>query len=67
MVDVVLVCIDIELDIRSKLIRVISDQVLCYVIPSLVKLRKEGLDANEKIKSYMYVYSPSISREMSIL
>lgn len=30
-------------------------QVLCHVVPSLVKLRKEGLDGHEKIKSYMCV------------
>ena len=30
-------------------------QVLCHVLPSLVKLRKEGLDGHEKIKGYMYV------------
>lgn len=30
-------------------------QVLSYVIPSLAKLRKEGLDGQEKIKSYMCV------------
>ncbi|PPR87916.1 hypothetical protein GOBAR_AA32771 [Gossypium barbadense] len=28
-------------------------QVLCHVVPSLVKLRKEGLDGHEKIKSYV--------------
>lgn len=31
-------------------------QVLCHILPSLVKLRKEGLDAQEKIKGYMWVY-----------
>ncbi|KAJ0856318.1 putative SecY/SEC61-alpha family, SecY domain superfamily protein [Helianthus annuus] len=31
-----------------------SDKVLCYVVPLLIKLRKEGLDANEKIKSYIW-------------
>ncbi|KAG9157060.1 hypothetical protein Leryth_009091 [Lithospermum erythrorhizon] len=29
-------------------------QVLCHVVPSLVKLRKEGLDGHEKIKSYIW-------------
>ncbi|ONK55213.1 uncharacterized protein A4U43_UnF6340 [Asparagus officinalis] len=29
-------------------------QVLCHIIPSLVKLRKEGLDGHEKIKSYIW-------------
>lgn len=38
-------------------------QVLCHVIPSLVKLRKEGLDGHEKIKSYMCVYLLISSRE----
>ncbi|XP_062076190.1 preprotein translocase subunit SCY2, chloroplastic-like, partial [Humulus lupulus] len=28
--------------------------VLCHIVPSLVKLRKEGLDAQEKIKSYIW-------------
>lgn len=40
-------------------------QVLCHVIPSLVKLRKEGLDGHEKIKSYMCVYLLISSRETS--
>ncbi|KAL7205975.1 hypothetical protein ACSBR2_018815 [Camellia fascicularis] len=31
-----------------------SLQVLCHVVPSLVKLRKEGLDGHEKIKSYIW-------------
>lgn len=30
-------------------------QVLCHIVPSLVQLRKEGLDGHEKIKSYMCV------------
>ena len=30
-------------------------QILCHVVPSLVKLRKEGLDGHEKIKAYMCV------------
>ncbi|KAL8143631.1 hypothetical protein V2J09_016663 [Rumex salicifolius] len=29
-------------------------QVLCHIVPSLVKLRKEGLDAQEKIKIYIW-------------
>ena len=33
----------------------VDTQVLCHILPSLVKLRKEGLDGQEKIKSYMYV------------
>ncbi|KAJ0475295.1 putative SecY/SEC61-alpha family, SecY domain superfamily protein [Helianthus annuus] len=31
-----------------------KSDVLCYVVPLLIKLRKEGLDANEKIKSYIW-------------
>lgn len=29
-------------------------QVLCHVLPSLEKIRKEGLDGHEKIKSYIW-------------
>ncbi|KAI3986044.1 hypothetical protein MKX01_039126 [Papaver californicum] len=29
-------------------------QVLCHLVPSLVKLQKEGLDGHEKIKSYIW-------------
>ncbi|CAA0815528.1 Preprotein translocase subunit SCY2-chloroplastic [Striga hermonthica] len=36
-------------------------QVLCHVIPSLVKLRKEGLDGHEKIKSYIWWISLGIA------
>lgn len=36
-------------------------QVLCHVVPSLVKLRKEGLDGHEKIKNYMWVYLSILS------
>lgn len=39
-------------------------QVFCHVVPSLVKLRKEGLDGNEKIKSYMWVYLSISDREL---
>jgi len=39
-------------------------QVLCHVVPSLVKLRKEGLDGHEKIKSYMWVYLSILSSEL---
>ncbi|KAH1194882.1 Preprotein translocase subunit SCY2, chloroplastic [Glycine max] len=34
----------------------IINRVLCHVVPSLVNLRKEGLDGHEKIKSYMWAY-----------
>lgn len=43
-----------QLGISPQIGASIVMQVLCYVIPSLVKLRKEGLDANEKIKSYIW-------------
>nr|GMD22250.1 preprotein translocase subunit SCY2, chloroplastic [Ipomoea batatas] len=29
-------------------------QILCHILPSLVKLRKEGIGAQEKIKSYIW-------------
>uniref|UniRef100_A0A0A0KJF3 Uncharacterized protein n=1 Tax=Cucumis sativus TaxID=3659 RepID=A0A0A0KJF3_CUCSA len=32
----------------------VDTQVLCHILPSLVKLRKEGLDGQEKIKSYIW-------------
>lgn len=34
---------------------ILNVQLLCHVVPSLVKLRKEGLDGHEKIKRYMCV------------
>lgn len=43
----------IKIMIDNKVI--MKHQVLCHVLPSLVKLRKEGLDGHEKIKSYMCV------------
>ncbi|XP_076890500.1 preprotein translocase subunit SCY2, chloroplastic-like [Bidens hawaiensis] len=43
-----------QLGISPQIAASIVMQVLCYVVPSLVKLRKEGLDANEKIKSYIW-------------
>ncbi|KVH94390.1 hypothetical protein Ccrd_003541, partial [Cynara cardunculus var. scolymus] len=43
-----------QLGISPQIGASIVMQVLCYVVPSLVKLRKEGLDANEKIKSYIW-------------
>lgn len=33
-------------------------QVSCHLVPSLVKLRKEGIDGNEKIKKYTLVPYP---------
>ncbi|GFY98782.1 SecY protein transport family protein [Actinidia rufa] len=42
-----------QLGISPQIAASILMQVLCHVVPSLVKLRKEGLDAQEKIKSYM--------------
>lgn len=48
-------CDSNDLVLHGLLITWILVQVLCYVVPSLVKLRKEGLDGHEKIKSYMCV------------
>ncbi|KAL0391016.1 UNVERIFIED_CONTAM: Preprotein translocase subunit SCY2, chloroplastic [Sesamum calycinum] len=39
---------------QSQIAASILMQVLCHVVPSLVKLRKEGLDGHEKIKSYIW-------------
>ncbi|KAL6208584.1 hypothetical protein ACLB2K_019533 [Fragaria x ananassa] len=43
-----------QLGISPQIIASIIMQVLSYVIPSLAKLRKEGLDGQEKIKSYIW-------------
>uniref|UniRef100_A0A7N0SYA5 Uncharacterized protein n=1 Tax=Kalanchoe fedtschenkoi TaxID=63787 RepID=A0A7N0SYA5_KALFE len=43
-----------QLGISPQIGASIIMQVLCYVVPSLVKLRKEGLDGHEKIKSYIW-------------
>ncbi|XP_057509290.1 LOW QUALITY PROTEIN: preprotein translocase subunit SCY2, chloroplastic-like [Actinidia eriantha] len=43
-----------QLGISPQIAASILMQVLCHVVPSLVKLRKEGLDAQEKIKSYIW-------------
>ncbi|OMP05026.1 SecY/SEC61-alpha family [Corchorus olitorius] len=43
-----------QLGISPQIIASILMQVLCHVVPSLVKLRKEGLDGHEKIKSYIW-------------
>ncbi|KAJ0054625.1 hypothetical protein Pint_03342 [Pistacia integerrima] len=43
-----------QLGISPQIIASILMQVLCHVLPSLVKLRKEGLDGHEKIKSYIW-------------
>uniref|UniRef100_A0A0D3B4E7 Preprotein translocase subunit SCY2, chloroplastic n=1 Tax=Brassica oleracea var. oleracea TaxID=109376 RepID=A0A0D3B4E7_BRAOL len=44
-----------QLGLSPQIIASILMQVLCHVLPSLVKLRKEGLDGHEKIKSYIRV------------
>lgn len=44
-----------QLGISPQIGASILMQVLCHLVPSLVKLRKEGLDGHEKIKSYMCV------------
>ncbi|CAL2280874.1 unnamed protein product [Prunus armeniaca] len=43
-----------QLGISPQIIASIIMQVLCHLVPSLVKLRKEGLDGHEKIKSYIW-------------
>ncbi|EOX94788.1 hypothetical protein QUC31_004685 [Theobroma cacao] len=43
-----------QLGISPQIIASIIMQVFCHVVPSLVKLRKEGLDGHEKIKSYIW-------------
>lgn len=43
-----------QLGISPQIAASIIMQVLCHIVPSLVKLRKEGLDANEKIKGYIW-------------
>ncbi|CAK9151062.1 unnamed protein product [Ilex paraguariensis] len=43
-----------QLGISPQIAASILMQVLSHVVPSLVKLRKEGLDGHEKIKSYIW-------------
>ncbi|KAJ4969035.1 hypothetical protein NE237_015736 [Protea cynaroides] len=43
-----------QLGISPQIAASILMQVLCYLVPSLVKLRKEGLDGYEKIKNYTW-------------
>lgn len=43
-----------QLGISPQIAASILMQILCHVVPSLIKLRKEGLDGNEKIKSYIW-------------
>ncbi|MCL7037756.1 hypothetical protein MKW94_006834 [Papaver nudicaule] len=43
-----------QLGISPQIGASILMQVLCHLVPSLVKLRKEGLDGHEKIKSYIW-------------
>ncbi|KAL9435877.1 hypothetical protein AB3S75_022025 [Citrus x aurantiifolia] len=43
-----------QLGISPQIVASILMQVLCHIVPSLVQLRKEGLDGHEKIKSYIW-------------
>ncbi|KAH9305888.1 hypothetical protein KI387_010292, partial [Taxus chinensis] len=43
-----------QLGISPFIFASIVMQVLCHFIPALIKLRKEGLDGNEKIKRYIW-------------
>lgn len=40
-------------------------QVSCHLVPALVKLRKEGIDGNEKIKKYTFVPNPLLLLSVS--
>lgn len=43
-----------QLGISPQIMASILMQILCHIVPSLIKLRKEGLDGYEKIKSYIW-------------
>uniref|UniRef100_A0ACD5U2Z0 Uncharacterized protein n=2 Tax=Avena sativa TaxID=4498 RepID=A0ACD5U2Z0_AVESA len=43
-----------QLGISHQISASIVMQVLCHVLPSLEKIRKEGLDGHEKIKGYIW-------------
>ncbi|XP_028550408.1 preprotein translocase subunit SCY2, chloroplastic isoform X1 [Dendrobium catenatum] len=43
-----------QLGISPQIAASILMQVLCHILPSLVRLRKEGLDGHEKIKGYIW-------------
>ncbi|KNA20597.1 hypothetical protein SOVF_050730, partial [Spinacia oleracea] len=43
-----------QLGISPQIAASILMQILCHVVPALVKLRKEGLDGHEKIKGYIW-------------
>ncbi|XP_008812800.2 preprotein translocase subunit SCY2, chloroplastic [Phoenix dactylifera] len=43
-----------QLGISHQIAASILMQVLCHIVPSLIKLRKEGLDGHEKIKGYIW-------------
>ncbi|GAB2269967.1 Preprotein translocase subunit scy2, chloroplastic [Dionaea muscipula] len=43
-----------QLGVSPQIAASILMQILCHILPSLVKLRKEGLDAQEKIKGYIW-------------
>ncbi|XP_020582263.1 preprotein translocase subunit SCY2, chloroplastic [Phalaenopsis equestris] len=43
-----------QLGISPQIAASILIQVLCHILPSLVRLRKEGLDGHEKIKGYIW-------------
>ena len=42
-----------QLGISPYIFASIIMQVLCHFVPVFIKLRKEGLDGNEKIKRYI--------------
>lgn len=47
-----------QLGISPYILSSIVMQVSCHLVPALVKLRKEGIDGNEKIKKYTFVSYP---------
>ncbi|RAL53415.1 hypothetical protein DM860_007087 [Cuscuta australis] len=50
-----------QLGISPQIGASILMQILCHILPSLVKLRKEGLGGHEKIKSYIWWISLGFS------
>ncbi|CAH9077430.1 unnamed protein product [Cuscuta epithymum] len=50
-----------QLGISPQIGASILMQILCHIVPSLVKMRKEGLGGHEKIKSYIWWISFGLS------
>eukprot|EP01018_Ginkgo_biloba_P029969 Gb_28420 [translate_table: standard] len=56
-----------QLGISPHIFASILMQVLCHFLPALIKLRKEGLDGSEKIKSYIWWLSLAVAILESIM